>query len=239
MFQTIRGKRINYEFKQSPNQATVLFVHGWGGLIRSLQPLANLLALKFSVLTLDLPGFGQSDDPDPNWGVEEYSEILIQFLGKLNLNKVIYFGHSFGGNLGIFISAKYPEFIEKLILANSSYKRQNKPSKLSKFFSKTPTIVKQIVYRVVFPNSDLYKFPQLEKNFRQIIIHDLSPLLPEIKQPTLILWGENDSETPVELAYELKNKIKNSSLKIFPEVGHSLPLKYPELVSKEILKFLC
>lgn len=229
-------KTINY-LSRGKGQP-IVFVHGWGGSIKSLEGLANLASEKYQSITFDLPGFGQSDNPDPDWGVKEYAETVINLMKKLRLSNIVYFGHSFGGSLGIYIAANYPGLIKKLVLCDSSFKREVKTSAMARFFSKLPSKLKLFLYMVFFPNSDLYKFPRLEKNFRKIVVNDLSGYLSNINVPTLILWGEGDRQTPVDDAYELKNKIKNSILKIFPGIGHNLPLTKPELVYNELIKFI-
>ncbi len=235
MFITVDGKKTYYQ--QKGEGQPLLFVHGWGGSINSLECLSQLACRYYQTITLDLPGFGKTDPPDQSWGVEEYSRFLINLLKKLGLSKINYFGHSFGGSLGIFIASKYPQVINKLILCSSSYKRTKTSSKLTRFFKKTPPWLKKIFYRVVFPRSDLFKFPKLESNFRKIITQDLTSYLDQIKTPTLILWGAEDRETPLPQAKELQQKIRNSQLKIFPNTGHNLPLKYPEKVFREIKNF--
>ena len=233
----LNGRTINY--KVSGNGDSFLLVHGWGGNSKSLEDLATLLSAKYQVITVDLPGFGHSSGPDPDWGVGEYAQFLIDFICELKLRPVIYFGHSFGGALGIFLAKKYPEYIGKLILSGASYKRYAPTtSKISILFKWLPSIVKKVLYKVIFPQSDLFKVPSLEKNFRKIVRQDLSPLLPSIKIPTLILWGENDKETPILQAYELEKRIKNSRFKIFPDIGHNLPLLKPLIVFEEINKFM-
>lgn len=216
----------------------IVFVHGWGGSIKSLEGLANLASKKYQSITFDLPGFAQSDQPEPDWGVKEYAETVVNLMKKLKLTNIVYFGHSFGGSLGIYIAANYPGLIKKLILCDSSFKREVKTSPMARFFRKLPFKLKLFLYRVFFPNSDLAKFPHLETNFRKIIIEDLSGYLDSINIPTLILWGEGDRQTPVDGAYILKNKIKNSKLKIFADIGHNLPIINPGLVYKELIKFI-
>lgn len=246
MFTEIMGKKINYRIRGIGQP--IIFVHGWGGGMDKLKGL-NKLALRngFQTVALDLPGFGKSELPDANWGAAEYAQIIIELLKFLKIEKINYFGHSFGGSLGIYLSANKPSLINRLILCNSSYKRAPKKSSWSigLFFNNLPLpkkikqIIKKIIYRIFFPNSDLPNFPELESNYKKIMTQDLTPILPEVKQPTLILWGELDIQTPLSLARELSEKIKGSKLKIFQQAGHSLPLKYPELVFKEVHKFLC
>jgi len=231
------GKTINYQISGTGNP--FLFVHGWGGNLYSLQILAQLFSTKYMTITIDLPGFGLSDKPDPEWGVGEYAKFLIDFINKLNLKSVIFFGHSFGGALGIFIAANYPNYIKKLILCAASYKRNSpKTTKMSRLFSWLPPQLKKIIYKIFFPHSDLYRVPELEANFRKIVRQDLTSDLQSIKSPTLILWGMKDKQTPIHHAYELHKKIKNSQLKIFPEIGHNLPLQHSQTVYQEIKKFL-
>ena len=98
--------------------------------------------------------------------------------------------------------------------------------------------IKKIVYRVFFPNSDSMKYPRLESNFRKIISRDLTSYLSSIHTPTLILWGEQDKDTTLFLAYELNKKIAGSQLVAFPDVTHGLPLKYPHEVYQKVIDFL-
>lgn len=235
MFLSISGKKIYYKIEGSGKP--LILIHGWGGSSKSLIKLSNLLSFQFKTILIDLPGFGLSDNPDSDWGVEEYANFLIDFLNQIRIQKTLYFGHSFGGSLGIYLAVRYPKIIDKLILCASSYKRTNKSSRFSKYFYKSPKIFKKILYKIFFPSSDLFKYPHLESNFRKILSQDLSSYLVMVNQPTLILWGKDDKEIPETRALEAKDKIINVRLKIFPDIGHDLPLKYPQLVAKEILKF--
>jgi len=239
----------------------LLFVHGWGGSSNSLDSLSSFFKDTHDVIILDLPGFGKSDLPNSNWGSFDYVELIAQFITKLGLSNIIYFGHSFGGSLGIILSSTHPPLISKLILCNSAYKRTDKKSNtassLKRLFYSIPLLNKagpffrRLGYSIFFRNSDLYKFPKLESNFKKIMSEDLTSLLSTVHVPTLILWGEEDKQTPVSLAYELKSKIQNSplrpadrdfagqtKLKIFKGKRHNLPLSDPQLVAQEIKVFI-
>lgn len=233
----IQGKNIAYEIAGSGKP--LLLVHGWGGSSQSVRRLSELLSSKFKTIILDLPGFGGSDIPDPEWGVEEYAALLVEFIRKLKLNRIDYFGHSFGGALGVYIAATNPKFIDHLILCAPSYKRPSRKVSRIRFLNRiVPARFKLLLYRVFFPGSDISKFPALELNFRKIVTQDLSPYLGKIKASTLILWGDQDSYVPVAYAHELKKTINHSTLKIFKGYPHSIPLKHPEMIVKEVKKFL-
>ncbi|MCX7996599.1 MAG: alpha/beta hydrolase [Patescibacteria group bacterium] len=248
MFTTARGKRIYYEcYGKGPK--TILFVHGWGGTHKSLKRLAIKPVKKFRTVVIDLPGFGKSQNPDPSWGVEEYAECVVDFLKKQEIQNPVYFGHSFGGSLGIYIAAKglYP--LAKLVLCASAFKRTGKKSRLASgvnsvvnsyvpFLRSIVSRVKPFFYKIFFPDSDLARFPHLESNFRKIITRDLSDLPEKITIPTLILWGGRDTYTPPALADELEEKIPGSCKILFPYKSHNLPIRYPDEVWNKMRGFI-
>ncbi|MBI4973234.1 alpha/beta hydrolase [Candidatus Roizmanbacteria bacterium] len=235
MFLDVEGKKIYYH--KMGTGAPLLFVHGWGGSSASLLPLARLFT-GHETIVLDLPGFGKSDLPDPSWGVQEYATLVNQFCLQLGLRNITYFGHSFGGSLGIYLASTKPDLFKKLILCNSAFKRTAPGKSRYPLLKHLPTSMKKFLYRFFYPNSDSMKYPQLETNFRRIITEDISHLLPMVKVPTLILWGSADKDTPTPMAQDLHEKIEGSTLKIFEGVTHGLPLKYPGLVYQEMIKFL-
>ena len=106
---------------------------------------------------------------------------------------------------------------------------------LFKFFYKP---LRSLYYTLFHKDSDLLKFPHIEKNFRKIITQDLTNELRNVKNPTLILWGENDKCTPAILGYELQSKIRRSKLHVFPHTSHDFPSDEPAVVWKEIELFL-
>ncbi|MFA9289188.1 MAG: alpha/beta fold hydrolase [Weeksellaceae bacterium] len=247
MFIKIQNRKIHY--KKFGSGQPILFVHGWGGSIHSLHALADLASRRYTCILLDLPGFGKSDNPPPQWGVEGYAEVIKAFLKELGIKRTHYVGHSFGGNVGIYLSTHESQLINKLVLCNTSYKREKKVSSLAKatkgidrkelpIIKQLYPIVKYVYYRIMHRDSDLMKYPHLENNFRKIVTQDLTPQLPKIKQQTLILWGEEDTQTPVIWAYELYKLIPHAEIKVFPQIRHNLPIKYPQEVWTEIEPFL-
>ncbi|KKR06162.1 MAG: Alpha/beta hydrolase fold protein [candidate division WS6 bacterium GW2011_GWF2_39_15] len=238
MVTNIKGKKISYERlgKGSP----ILFIHGWGGDKKSLKGIAELLP-DHSCYLLDLPGRGQSDLPDSNWGVKEYANLVLDFINKVIKSKVCIVGHSFGGTLGVFLASQF-EAVDKLILYAPSYRRtvgsaQSGKSVLRSIFKSFP-LIRKLYYRIFYPNSDLFKVPGLESNFVKIVNEDLTKYLEDIRCRTLIFWGSDDIETPLNDAYVLKDKVKSSILHIVGGFGHELPVFYPEVTIEQVKFFL-
>ncbi|MDP4011656.1 MAG: alpha/beta hydrolase [Candidatus Roizmanbacteria bacterium] len=247
MFIQIHNRKVHY--KKNGSGAPLIFVHGWGGSLYSLHALASLASKDFTAYIIDLPGFGKSDNPPEHWGIEGYGELVKLFIEKIIQKKPQYIGHSFGGEIGIYLASHFPQTIDTLTLCNSSFKRQNKISKIaqmSKWIPKDSNLIlkliypyiKKLYYTLIRKQSDLMKYPHLEKNFRKIVTQDLSPDTKNIKHKTLVLWGELDTYTPVIWAYELQKNIKNSRLFVFPDVGHDLPIRHPDLAWAKIKEFL-
>ena len=247
MYLRIDNRKIHY--KKLGSGKPILFVHGWGGNLYSLHKLATIAAKKYTSILIDLPGFGKSDNPPPHWGVEGYAENLAHFIKGLKLKNVTYFGHSFGGELGIYLASRRPGTIDKLILCNSSFKRGKKISRFARLLKTFPrnkivflkTLephLKHIYYRLFHKESDLIKYPHLESNFRKIITQNLTNETKKIRKKTLILWGEDDTLTPVVWGYELAHNIPNVTIKVIPQTTHNLPIMHATVVWSEIKAFL-
>ena len=153
------------------------------------------------------------------------------------------------------MSAKYPDIADKLILCAPSFKRNTSQSEnlgagfwfKIKAFTKIPvyenlkpklTFVRKLFYKIFYPGSDVLSHPHLENNFRKIVTQDLTPILSEIKQKTLILWGEDDTYVPLNHAHLLNEKVKDSKLVICEHGNHGLPKFQPDWVYNEIEKFI-
>lgn len=228
----IDGLNINYIDEGVGN--TVLLLHGWGGSIQTMKPIENFLKDKCRVITLDLPGFGESDLPDSPWNSNDYAECIKKFISELKLDDLVIFGHSHGGRISIILSSKY-NFVKKLILIDSA---GIIPKRKFTYYIKVYSfkVLKKIYVTLSNGNSKEQKLEQFYKKFgstdykesngvmRQTmvkVIHDnLVDLLPSIKAPTLLIWGENDQDTPLYMGRLMEEKIKDSGLIILKGAGH-------------------
>lgn len=230
MLINVDGLNINYIDEGTGN--TVMLLHGWGGSIQSMKAITNILKDRFRVIAIDLPGFGESDLPSYPWNSYDYANCIKKLVEKLELDKIILFGHSHGGRISIILASEY-SFVKKLILIDSAGiipKRKlkyylkvysfkflkkiytlfslNKEEQLEKFYNK-------------FGSTD-YKQSQgiMRQTMVKVINDNLIELLPKIKVPTLLIWGENDEDTPVYMGKIMEEKIADSGLIVFKDAGH-------------------
>ena len=258
---TIKGLKINY--KTLGEGRPLLILHGWGSSSEKWQKIGELLAQKgVKVIIPDLPGFGKSEEPQKAWNLDQYCDFVEEFIKILNLDKfypvrdsrgnkkaqnkdisngVYLLGHSFGGSLAVKFSLQHPEKVAKLFLVSAACIRKkslkNKLFKfISRFFKIKPLFLRKFFYR----KSDYLSVKSVMKEtYLKVIEEDLSDVLEKVKVPTMIIWGAKDKITPIKQAKLIKTKIRNSELKIIPNIGHSPHLEAPEKlgdrVSQELL----
>lgn len=232
----------------------LLILPGWGSNSGRWQRVKKLLEeSEIEVLVLDLPGFGLSSPPSEVWGRSDYINWIFQRTKEKNWQKFNLLGHSFGGGIAAKIAANFPEEIEKLILcAPAIIRRRNIKSYLfywlaflgKKIFSlpglkKLSPLAKKIIYKLA-GTRDYYIADGIMKEIMKKIWveEDLLIVLEKIKIPTLILWGEKDDVLPLKDAYIIKEKIKNSEIKIIPKAKHSPHREIPEELAESIIKFI-
>lgn len=227
----IDGLKINYTDEGTGN--TVLLLHGWGGSIQTMVPIANILKDKCRVITLDLPGFGESSIPNLPWNSYDYAECIKKFIDELDLNDIILFGHSHGGRVSIILASLYGR-VKKLVLIDSAGLI---PKRKINYYLKVYSfkLLKKI-YTVFIPGNSEEKLEKFYKKYgskdykesqgvmRQtmvkVINDNLVHLLPDIKAPTLLIWGENDHDTPVYMGKIMEDNIRDSGLIVLKGAGH-------------------
>lgn len=226
MQKVIDGILTSYEILGNANQK-LLILHGWKDSHKSWLPIANNLKDRYTVILLDLPGFGNTAPPPQDWGIYQYNLFVKQFLEAINISSAIVLGHSFGGRIAMLLASRFPLLVKKLILVDAagmelkSFKT-NLFSKVSMFFRWLPKKVKNIV-----GSRDYQQSGNLKNLFVQIINQPLREELKNIHCETLIVWGEKDKELPVQEALMLQNGINNSTLRVVWGTGHSPHITHP------------
>jgi pimeloyl-ACP methyl ester carboxylesterase len=237
----------------------LLILPGWGSNSERWQRVKELLEEKGTeVFILDLPGFGRIPSPPEVWGRSDYIDWIFQRVKEKNWQKFNLLGHSFGGSLAVKIAtnptfSQKGERIGKLILcAPAIIRRRSSKSYLfywlaflgKKIFSlpglkKLSPLAQKLIYKLA-GTRDYYIADGIMKEVMKKIWteEDLLLALEKIEIPTLILWGEKDDVLPVKDAYEIKEKIKNSELKIIPKAKHSPHREVPDELAEIIINFL-
>lgn len=236
-----------YFFNPKGAKKTILFLHGWGIDGTSFAGLVDRLAAKkYAVCMLDLPGFGQSQVPKTEYNLDDYARIVSGFVKKIGLKKINLVGHSFGGRITIKLAAADQDFIQKIVLVDAAGINSPSPSKkLTLIIAKiikplfAPEFMQPLRKRLyVLIGSEYLDNFQLSKIFSRVVSENLTPLLPKIKKPTLIVWGGRDKTTPLYYARLMKKLIKNSRLTIFEKAGHFSFIDEPTKFIEALTEFV-
>ncbi len=233
----------------------ILFIiPGWGGDKTSWNKFTQIAEQQIETVCLELPCFGNEPCPDTIWGVEEYANFVKIKIEEIGQNKeVILLGHSFGGQVAVYLAGKYPNLANKLVLSGAAvYRPENKlrrtifgfMAKIGKtvfslsFFNGFGDPIKKVFYRLIDSPDYLETNGNKRLIFQKVIREDVSKFLFEIKIPTLLVWGKNDSYVPIKFGKKIAEEIKNSQLEIIPNGRHGLHIQYPEKLFSLVKKFV-
>jgi pimeloyl-ACP methyl ester carboxylesterase len=213
----------------------LLLLHGWGQSVDSVKPLGELLTRSSQVHLIDLPGFGRSPAPEHAWSAFDYADRIIHYLDKKNIGQVDLAGHSFGGKVALCRAIRYPDRVRRLVrIATSGIRKQKSlvqklRSFALKWSGKGLKLIDKKFKTELFTHHFAPRFgsPDYQKAtgvMRSVLVRsvneDLSPLLKKVKASTLLLWGEQDTETPFEIAHRLNQMIPGSRLIPLAHKGH-------------------
>ena len=216
----IKVKDLDVNYIQYGKGKDILLLHGWGQNIEMMKFIGDNFSDRFRITILDFPGFGESEEPHETWNIDKYSEMLEELVKKLEIKKPIVMGHSFGGRVAIRYSAR--NAIEKLVLFGSPCIRvqENLPFyvKVLKGLKKLPGMNGIGEYMKKFIGSRDYKAasPIMRQTLVEVVNEDLSKDAREIEEPTLLIWGDQDTEAPVNDAKELEKIMIDAALIILP-----------------------
>jgi pimeloyl-ACP methyl ester carboxylesterase len=251
MLINIDGLNINYIDEGTGKH--VLLIHGWGANIQTMVPIFNILKDKCRVIALDLPGFGESDIPSEPWDSYNYAEFVKKFIDRIDLKDIILFGHSHGGRVSIILSTKYENLVSKLILVDSAGIIPKR--KINYYFKVYSFKFLRVIYTTfVKGDTKVEKFEGFYKRFGSVdyklsqgvmrqtmvkVINDnLIDLLSKIKIPTLLIWGENDEDTPLYMGKLMEERIDDSGLIVLKGAGHFSYIDCYEQFKAIIIVFL-
>ena len=235
---TAKGVRVHYE-QMGERGKNVLLLHGWGCSIQHFQPIAQDLSKDYRVTVIDFPAHGASGRPPEPWGVPEFAACTKDLIEQLGIAPCDIIAHSFGGRVALWLAANEPQLVSRLVLTGGAGLRkeptpeQKKRSeeykkKKEKLLNLTKLpLVGGMAQKSLKALQDKYSSPdykalddEMKKTFVKGINQDLTPLLPQIQASALLIWGENDTETPLWMGQKMEQDIPDAGLVIFENDDH-------------------
>ena len=239
-------------FTEAGRGDPVLLLHGWGASSQSLAPLCGALADSFRVLAPDLPGFGWSQAPPVAWGSADYAGHVGRLMQETGLAGAALVGHSFGGRVAITPAPKQPALVSRLVRVASAGIRPRRRAgyyvrvggvKLARWVFSLPgwgATGRRMLSKMSdrFGSRDYRAAGKMRPTLVKVVNEDLAPLLPAVRAPTLILWGDRDQEVPRSAMEITAARIPHARLIVFEGAGHFPFLDMREKFCRTVEEFL-
>lgn len=202
-----------------------------------------------------MPGFGESQEPEKGWNLDEYIDFVIKFIKAQNIKELDLVGHSNGGRIIIKLMGRENlDFkVNKIILIGSAgivHKKKLSQKIKVRLFKISKKVVEVKPIKIMFPNlvtklknsfgSEDYRnaSPVMKECLVKLVNEDVREYLPKITAPTLLLWGEKDTATPIEDAYLMEKLIPDAGLVKVEDCTHYVFLERAAYINTIISTFL-
>jgi len=258
---------VNIHFAIDGSGPDLLLLHANYANLIDWNPWVNLLKDHYRVIRIDIPGHGlTAADPSNDYSMQRTIFLLEGFLNAFEVQKLSIAGASLGGTIGLHYTRRNPEKVENLILVspgalNPRIRGRNEPVKLPKAFEIiayfTPRLITESLLRGGFGDPENVTEELIDRWYdlllregqrdaqiarvNQYVSGDIDQVLSEVRAPALIMWGKKNNVVPVDLAYEMKDMMKNSlriEMIIYESGGHQLVQELGIQTGKDALEYL-
>jgi len=241
-FVDVDGLRIRIE--RAGTGQPVLLLHGWGASADTMRMILEDLARTYDVAAIDFPGHGKSTAPPEPWRVSDFTALTLKVMDHLTFKRAHVIAHSFGGRVVIKLAAENPARVSRLVLTGAAglppQRTQGQRARL-----KVASIGKRV--KRTLGDSGVSRWLEsrwvhhvasadyqaasgtMRGTLVNIVAEDLSDWLPRIQAPTLLIWGDEDRDTPLSSGRRMASLIPGSELVVLEGAGH---FAYAEQYSK-------
>ena len=226
----VSGVNMHYELYGTGEKKVVL-LHGWGCSGDMMKAVGQHLAQDMTVLTVDFPAHGQSAQPPEPWGVPEFAACLKELLTKLDFLPCNVIAHSFGGRITIELASTDENLFDRIILTGAAGIRKQSDGKSSKktdtykklkklveltrkcrIFGSLPDKWQEALIQKYGSKDYAALSPEMRKTFVKVVNYDQADKLSSIRNSTLLVWGDQDTETPLWMGQQMEREIPDSAL---------------------------
>jgi pimeloyl-ACP methyl ester carboxylesterase len=249
--EVVRANGLRIAYERVGEGPPLVLVHGAGIDGRAWEPQLEALADEFTVVAWDEPGAGRSDDIPDGFGLADYADCLATLLDALALGPAHVAGLSWGGTLVQELYARHPERVATLILAGS-YAGWKGSLPAEEVQARVEGVRAALAAGAGYDPPGLFAGeppPNLEAmlaaarpaslwaQLSAMAETDQRELLPRIAVPTLLIWGELDTRSPLRVAHEFHTAIPGAELVVIPGAGHVSNLEQPGPFNDALRKF--
>ena len=226
----LSGVDMHYEIYGNGPKRVVL-LHGWGCSGDMMKSVGQALAQDMTVLAVDFPAHGKSSQPPEPWGVPEFAACLKELLKKLDFLPCSVIAHSFGGRVTIELASADAAMFERIILTGAAGIRKPADGKATKktstykklkslveaarkcrIFGKLPDKWQEALIQKYGSKDYAALSPEMRKTIVKVVNYDQAEKLASIRNSTLLVWGDKDTETPLWMGQQMEKEISDSAM---------------------------
>ena len=245
-----------YLFNKKEQLSPIVFIHGVGLTHEIWQPQLDFFK-NYSNLSYDILGHGKSSLTKKNINFDDFSLQLIELIDKLKIEKIHLVGFSIGSLIARNFATRYSERLQSLILLGSIYKRSEQQQKtVNERFEQakkelklsSQALKRWFTDKYLENNPDTYKkissilsannMANFLKVYELFVKHKNDENFEKIYSKTLVMTGEHDTGSTIEMSQQLNNIIKNSELKIIKDGKHLCGIECADDVNLAIKNFV-
>lgn len=255
----VNGVHLNFEISGKDDAPTVVLSHSLGCSLKMWDLQVKSLESEYRVLRFDTRGHGLSDAPNDRYSLDLLREDALALVDALNLEKFHWVGISMGGMIGQYLALHSPKRLMSLVLSDTGpfMPPESQPvwqeridqardegmqarvkTTLADWFTadfirKNPPVLHEIKKQLLSTSVDGY-----EGCIWAIRGLNCIDRLKDIKTPTLIMVGKEDSGTPVEVSQLMHERIPHSNMIVIPDASHLSSVEQPDIFNRSLLDFL-
>jgi len=246
----------------------VFLLHGFASSTYTWEKVIPYLTKQgYHVWALDMKGFGWTDKPeDAKYDTVTLMQEVNKWMESMGLKDTVFVGNSLGGAIAVLMALEHPDKTDLLVLIDSAGYPIDKPfvikmakiplaGEITKLFFGRWVVERTL--KEVMCNDDKVTEEQIDAYFKRMstenaldaqvalagsldfnALSSYTKRIPDIKNRTLIIWGENDEWIPLESGHNFKKDLSNSTLVILPQCGHIPQEEKPEETAKIIIDFI-
>ncbi|MBS1491536.1 MAG: alpha/beta hydrolase [Bacteroidetes bacterium] len=242
-------EKAGFKYVDEGQGQVLMLLHGLFGALSNWEGVVNHYSKDLRVVIPMLPIYEMPIKEAGLVGLREFTE---KFVETMQLDNMIIMGNSLGGHVGILYTLANPAKVAKLVLTGSSglfentmggsYPRRGSydyiRERVAYTFYDPQVASKDLVDEVFETTKSIPKCMRIVAIAKSAQRNNLALELPNIKVPTLLVWGLNDTITPPLVGFEFNRLIPNSELKFIDKCCHAPMMEHPEKFNRLVQDFL-
>jgi pimeloyl-ACP methyl ester carboxylesterase len=256
---TVEVNGLCIAYQRAGSGPPLVLLHGFISDSRTWRHQVEDLSRDFDVVAWDTPGCGKSSDTGEDFSMEQYADCLAGFLDGLGVASAHLLGVSWGGTLGIVYNSRFPGRVSSLVLSGAyagwtgSLGAEAAKQRLARCLRESEMPAEEWVpswvpeaFSNTASNQLLDEYASIMVGFHPVgframsraVAPDFRDLLPLVDVPTLLIWGEGDTRSPMNVGQAMCDSIRGARLVVIPNAGHVSSMEQPERFNAEVRTFL-